>query len=168
MPEADSEREVYYDDLINPPTKPERPSPGPKAKETEVNTITAGASAPVKVPAREKAVSNPLKRQRTLVDMFGGSSVKKTKVDGSSFTVVSKSQTLNSIPFNLDDYINSLTEEQRGLLGLEIETMGKIWSVPMSQPLSTPFQYCMRLFSPTIHLILAANPLHTAQAKTPA
>lgn len=133
MPEADSEQEVYYEDLISPPMASERPTTGLKFKGTEVDAVVAGVSAaPVKVPAQENAVSNPLKRQRTLVDMFSGSSAKKTKVDGSS---VSKSQTLNSIPFNLNDFINSLTEEQRGLLGLEIETMGKSWSVSITPPL---------------------------------
>jgi uracil-DNA glycosylase len=63
------------------------------------------------------------------MDMFGDSSAKRTKVDGTSTAVVSKSQTLNSIPFNLSGFINSLTGEQRDLLGLEIETMGKSWSV---------------------------------------
>jgi hypothetical protein len=135
MPEADSEQEVYYEDLIGPPTKPERPTTGPKVKETEVKATSASVSAPDKVPAQENAVPNPLKRQRTLVDMFSGSSAKKTKVDGSSAAVVSKAQTLNSIPFNLNGFINSLTEEQRDLLGLEIGTMGKSWSVSTSPSL---------------------------------
>lgn len=133
MPE-DSEQEVYYEDLISPPTKLERPATGPKVKGTEANAVEAGVSAPGKVPAQENAVSNPLKRQRTLVDMFGGPSAKKSKVNGSYSTVVSKSQTLNSIPFNLNEFINSLTEEQRGLLGLEIDTMGKSWLVSISPP----------------------------------
>jgi len=132
MPEADSEQEVYYEDLIGPLTKPERSATDPKVKETEVKATPASVSAPDKVPAQENAVPNPLKRQRTLVDMFSSSSAKKTKVGGSSAAVVSKAQTLNSIPFNLDGFINSLTEEQRDLLGLEIETMGKSWSVSSS------------------------------------
>ena len=128
MSEANSEQEVYYEDLISPPTAPERPTTGPKVNGTEVKTTTAGASA--SVPAqKEGASSNPLKRQRTLVDMFGDSPAKKTKVDGSSSAVVPKRQTLNTIPFNLNGFINSLTGEQRDLLGLEIETMGKSWSV---------------------------------------
>jgi len=134
MPEADSEQEVYYEDLIVPPTKPERPTTGPKVKETEVKATPASSSAPEKVPAQENAVSNPLKRQRTLMDMFSGSSAKKTKINGPSAAVVSKTKTLNSIPFNLNGFINSLTEEQRDLLGLEIETMGKSWSVSTSPP----------------------------------
>lgn len=132
MPEADSEQEVYYEDLISPSIKPERPTTDPKVKETEVNATSAGVSAPDKVPAQENAGSNPLKRQRTLVDMFSGSSAKKTKVNGTSTAVMSKTQTLNCIPFNLNGFTDSLAEEQRDLLGLEIETMGKSWSVPTS------------------------------------
>lgn len=124
MPEADSEQEVYYEDLINPPTKHDEST---ASLQTELkSTVAAGGSD--KVSARQgNAGSNPLKRQRTLVDMFGSTSTKKTKVEGSSSVVVSKSQTLNSIPFKLNDFINSLTQEQRDLLGLEIETMGKSW-----------------------------------------
>ena len=129
MPEADSEQEVYYEDLINPPTKTERPTTGAgKEAETEMKAASASVSVPDEVPAQKNAISNPLKRQRTLVDMFSGSSAKKTKTDGSpAAAVVWKSQTLNSIPFNLNGFVNSLTEEQRDLLGLEIETMGKSW-----------------------------------------
>ena len=170
MPEADSEQEVYYEDLISPPSKPERPAASAKTKGTEVNAITAGVSAPIKVPAQENAISNPLKRQRTLVDMFGGPSAKKTKVDGSSSTVISKSKTLNTIPFNLNEFINSLTEEQRGLLGLEIETMGKSWSVSTSPPRLRNAVSILHstIPPPIIHPLPAANLFHTAQAKAAA
>jgi len=167
MPEADSEQEVYYEDLISLPTKTERPT-DPKVKETEVKATPASSSAPKKVPAQENAVSNPLKRQRTLVDMFSGSSAKKTKVDGRSAVVVSKTQTLNSIPFNLNGFINSLTEEQRDLLGLEIETMGKSWSVSTSPPPSPERRFNTILNRPLInHLVLVLNLTYTTQAKAP-
>lgn len=129
MPEADPEQEVYYEDLIGPATKTEPSTTGPKVEEAEVKATSANVSVPDKVPVRENSVSNPLKRQRTLVDMFSGSSAKKTKVGGPFAAVVSNAKTLNSIPFNLNGFVNSLTEEQRGLLSLEIETMGKSWSV---------------------------------------
>jgi len=135
MPEPDSEQEVYYEDLISLPTKTELPTTGAKVEETEAKDASASTPVPDRVPAQENAVPNPLKRQRTLMDMFGGSSAKKIKVGGSTAaSVVSKTQTLNSIPFNLNDFINSLTEEQRDLLGLEIETMGKSWLVSISPP----------------------------------
>ena len=135
MPEPDSEQEVYYEDLISLPTKTELPTTGAKVEETEAKDASASTPVPDRVPAQENAVPNPLKRQRTLMDMFGGSSAKKIKVGGSTAaSVVSKTQTLNSIPFNLNGFINSLTEEQRDLLGLEIETMGKSWLVSISPP----------------------------------
>ena len=141
MPEADSEQDVYYEDLLGPPVKPERSMTSPEVSGKEGKATSAGVSAPDKVPAQGNASSNPLKRQRTLVDMFSGSSAKRTKVDGTSTVVVSKIQTLNSIPFNLNGFINSLTEEQRDLLRLEIETMGKSWSVSTSPSLPrTPFR----------------------------
>ena len=147
MPEADSEQEVYYEDLISPPAKTELPTTEPKVEKTEVKAASASTSVPDKVPAQEKAVPNPLKRQRTLMDMLGGSSAKKTKVVGSTAAVVSNTKTLNSIPFNLNGFINSLTEEQRELLGLEIETMGKSWLVFVSPPPSTE-----RRFNTTLDL----------------
>lgn len=167
MPEADSEQEVYYEDLISPLAKPERSTTSPKVKETESKAASASASAPDEVPAQGNAVSNPLKRQRTLVDMFSGPSAKKTKVGGPSTAVVSKSQTLNSIPFNLSGFINSLAEEQRDLLSLEVEAMGKSWSVSTSPPLPQN----------TVSMPHLAIPLHssctdlklplTAQAEAP-
>jgi len=36
-------------------------------------------------------------------------------------------QPLNSIPFSLSEYVASLTEDQKRLLKLECETMGKSW-----------------------------------------
>ena len=157
MPEADSEQEVYYDDLIAPPTKTELPTADLKVKETEVKAASAGVSVPSKVPAKENIASNPLKRQRTLVDMFSSSSAKKTRVDGPSTAVVSKTPTLNSIPFNLNGFINSLSEEQRDLLSLEIGTMGKSWSVSVSPLPQITVSIPHRTTSPINHSGLEPN-----------
>jgi uracil-DNA glycosylase len=91
------------------------------------------------------------KRQRTLFDMLGsapsqGSNTlsKKPKLTASgssgnnndkpSQAAVSSSggspsglQTLNSIPFSSSEYVDSLTGDQKRLLKLECETMGKSW-----------------------------------------
>ena len=87
------------------------------------------------------------KRQRTLFDMLGSApsqgsntSSKKPKLAASSssgndnkFSAVSSSggssglQTLNSIPFSSSEYTDSLTGDQKRLLKLECETMGKSW-----------------------------------------
>jgi uracil-DNA glycosylase len=92
--------------------------------------------------------STQIKRQRTLVDMFSGSqgktsepSAKKLKLSASfsssSLTKTagagagsSKStgvQRLNSIPFSLSSFQESLTDEEKDLLKLECEVMGKSW-----------------------------------------
>lgn len=86
------------------------------------------------------------KRQRTLFDMLGsaptqntGTTSKKPKLTargaGDKRTVVgvqssagsNDQQALNSIPFSLSEYIDSLTDDQKRLLKLECETMGKSW-----------------------------------------
>lgn len=86
------------------------------------------------------------KRQRTIEDMFFGGKkgtgpVKKAKLSSSESKSdsVNKKITasaprtagllkLNSIPFSLSDFIDSLDEEQKRLLRLECEVMGKSWS----------------------------------------
>ncbi len=88
------------------------------------------------------------KRQRTLFDMLGSApnqgsntSSKKPKLTAASgssgnekLSAVSSSsggssglQPLNSIPLFLNEYIDSLTGDQKRLLKLECETMGKSW-----------------------------------------
>ena len=89
------------------------------------------------------------KRQRTLFDMFGsapnqgsstpskkpkftasgslGNDNKPSAVSSSGGSSASGLQPLNSIPFSLSEYIDSLTGDQKRLLTLECETMGKSW-----------------------------------------
>lgn len=96
------------------------------------------------------SASNPLKRQRTLVDMFvapknsqsaksGQRETKKAKLDVSNaasagatkakvpVTGSSGLQRLNFIPFSLSEFIESIPEDRRHLLKLECECMGKSW-----------------------------------------
>ena len=81
-----------------------------------------------------------VKRQRTLMDMLGGShdgakDAKKTRLSASASSAPKKNANslglpkLNSIPFSLSKFQDSLSEEQRRLLQLECEVMGKSWSV---------------------------------------
>lgn len=89
------------------------------------------------------AATGTLKRQRTLMEMVSSPSVsKKPRLDGKSIStitdgksnqnqntkiVASGVQPLNSIPFSLSTFQESLSEEVRPLLQLECETMGKSW-----------------------------------------
>lgn len=92
--------------------------------------------------------SNPLKRQRTLMDMFtvpknsqsektGQPEAKRVKVEtltsppacAAKPKVAGSSglQRLNFIPFSLSEFIESIPEDQRHLLRLECDCMGKSW-----------------------------------------
>lgn len=94
------------------------------------------------------SASNPLKRQRTLMDMFaapkdarsektGQPEAKKAKLDalnsssgGAAKIKIAGSaglQRLNFIPFSLKEFTESIPENQRDLLRLECECMGKSW-----------------------------------------
>ena len=127
------EETVYLEDL--------EPSCGVSAKED-----TDGSTAPTSVSTA--VASTQVKRQRTLVDMFSSSqgktsepSTKKIKLSASlSSTSSNKStviavngvkptgvQKLNSIPFSLSSFQDSLTEEEKKLLKLECEVLGKSW-----------------------------------------
>jgi len=105
-------------------------------------------------------VTAGVKRQRTLMDMFSNSSsssnsaelgskkLKTGATSGTSIRVSSSSgsfnrtgaaavnfglQPLNSIPFSLSEYQESLTDDQKRLLKLECDTMGKSWWVVFAE-----------------------------------
>jgi uracil-DNA glycosylase len=115
-----------------------------KDSEREHDENLKESASPSSTPASsQKASKNAYgKRQRTLLDMFAGGasnssepSIKKARVsdpnptpspnDGPSKP--SGLQKLNSIPFSLSEYKDSLTEEQKNLLRLECEVMGLTW-----------------------------------------
>ena len=123
------------------------------SKDEKVSTAIVASSD----PDREESTKPKLapststtngKRQRTLFDMLGsapsqGSNTpsKKPKLTASDagndnkLSAVSPSrgssasglQTLNSIPFSSSEYVDSLTGDQKRLLNLECQTMGKSW-----------------------------------------
>lgn len=79
-----------------------------------------------------------LKRQLSIADMFSKvprDNVKRLKTDTESSSTMRRVvslggvPSLNSIPLNLDAFRASLTPEESTLLKLEMETMGKSWSV---------------------------------------
>ena len=76
------------------------------------------------------------KRQRTLVDMFSSSQEKKsddpepsTKKFKMTVQGTASLTKLNSIPFSLSAFQESLSEEEKQLLALECDTLGKSWCV---------------------------------------
>jgi hypothetical protein len=129
---TDSQPTVYLEDIdptSKSPSKRERPDDDPQAENS--STIT---------PA-------PVKRQRTLEMMFSGSQ-NKTKgksalleglkpSGGSTSSIASDNCAtrpkasglvkLNSIPFSMTAYSESFSDEEKQLLQLECEVMGKSW-----------------------------------------
>lgn len=127
----DSQPTIYLED-IDPSSKStskrERPNDDPQAGDS--STIT---------PA-------PVKRQRTLQETFFGaqgkrkiSPLKGLKPSGGSASSIASDNTtqpkastsglvkLNSIPFSMTTYLESLSDEEKRLLQLECEVIGKSW-----------------------------------------
>ncbi|KAI0249155.1 uracil-DNA glycosylase-like protein [Lactifluus subvellereus] len=107
------------------------------------------------------------KRQRTLFDMLGSTpsqgsgnnNTKKPRLAASSSSdkssVVGKQQSsggsgglqsLNSIPFSSSEYVASLTEDQKRLLKLECETMGKSWLKVLKDEIKKPYFVSLKEF----------------------
>jgi uracil-DNA glycosylase len=125
---------VYLEDID--------PNYGTKQPE---QSLSSPHSSQGTVNASQERPSGSNKRQRTLEDMFFGGKkgkepVKKIKlstsdVEGGAVKKItapplktSGLRKLNSIPFSLSEFIESLNEEQKQLLRLECEVMGKSWS----------------------------------------
>lgn len=126
---------------------PESPSCHVTAASNDEQPSVAASSDHDEEPEPKPAPSTSTttgKRQRTLFDMLGSTSnqdskaiSKKPKLAASGSgnkpsaagTQPSAGSTgsLNSIPFSLAEYVASLTEDQKRLLELECETMGKSW-----------------------------------------
>jgi uracil-DNA glycosylase len=126
MAGSDTERVVYYEDLavtkidkenVGKDTEKDTAEPNDGKSQASLNRVESDT-----VPTTKTAV----KRQRTLLDMLGPSEVsaKKPKLGQSA-----SSQALNSIPFSMSTFQDSLSEEENKLLSLECETMGKSWQV---------------------------------------
>ena len=117
-------------------------------KERAVSSEKLKATAAANIPS----TNGTLKRQRTLMEMMSGGSKtsdaaggaqrsgKKQKTNSSppadekqearsSKAITNGLQPLNSIPFSLSSFKESLSDEARELLQLECETMGLSWWV---------------------------------------
>jgi len=140
---------VYLED-VEPPRK--TPADASASTESATQTKAGSTTAIIKaasLPGTAKASSGQKtasKRQLSISDMFtkesGNERAKRQKLGGANDTasgsngaMIKKSYSLgaipplNSIPLNLDAFRASLTEEERILLHLELETMGKSWCV---------------------------------------
>ena len=141
---SDSGRVVYLEDL-EAPTKEEATGGGKETKSSTAAVATATVVATKNASEKKETTKTAVKRQRTLMDMFSSGSssggtlpnAKKIKLDksGSSTSITDNSKasgnvaprTLNSIPFSPSEFVASLSDEEKRLLALEVESMGKSW-----------------------------------------
>ncbi|KAI0261506.1 uracil-DNA glycosylase-like protein [Gloeopeniophorella convolvens] len=164
MADPPKKRVVYLEDLEAPSSQASAASPdeepGADANAASVVSNAAGSAKP-KAAAAAPAKTTTGKRQRTLFDMMGpasassGSTTKKPKLAaGTQATSASTSasasapalQSLDSIPFSLSEYKAALTDDQRRLLRLECETMGKSWLKILKDELTKPYFLALKEF----------------------
>lgn len=135
---ASTGRAVYLED-IDGPSKITADAVQ-KAPDVAESGATVALKVETKVTVAEEKAAKPttVKRQRTLMDMFSdpapstGPAAKKIKLAGSGTTAsagtaLTSQAALNSIPFSLSAFQEQLSDEERKLLALECETMGKSW-----------------------------------------
>lgn len=133
---------VYLEDLEAPQSSPANSLSGSGEKENALVVASKTVTKTANDASNKSVVTKTSnKRQATLMDMFSGGSSqpskKKMRVESSVASITSETeassadtksgQTLNSIPFSLSGYTESLSDEEKRLLGLECETMGKSW-----------------------------------------
>lgn len=142
---------VYLEDL----EKPSSQATAASTNDEKPSVIAASSDHDENAKAKPTpSTTSNGKRQRTLFDMFGSTpsqgseapskkpkvaataaSSSRSKPSAASATAAqfpaggssSDQQALNSIPFSSSEYATSLTEDQKRLLKLECETMGKSW-----------------------------------------
>ncbi|KAF8525816.1 uracil-DNA glycosylase-like protein [Hysterangium stoloniferum] len=99
--------------------------------------------------SKGKAQEKSLKRQISISDMFSkaacGTAKRQRLGFDATITGVRKSLSLgavpplNSVPLNLDAFRASLNNEERVLLSLELETMGKSWLKVLTDEIKKPY-----------------------------
>ncbi|KAG6330836.1 hypothetical protein ID866_8252 [Astraeus odoratus] len=157
MTKPQGERVVYLEDVehtalltadVTPPASQESTS-----QQSTKSTVTVTSISPTGTTGR--------KRQHTLLDMFRGSQSSQSQKDperptkklkqsnGAALTITDSSSSitrLNSIPFSLSEYIESIPEDERHLLKLECECMGKSWLKLLKDEIRKPYFLSLKKF----------------------
>ncbi|KAF5392234.1 hypothetical protein D9757_001517 [Collybiopsis confluens] len=142
---SDEEQVEYYEDLapssspatsltLAPPS-----SPSPVASSPPASSPAGSVSKPTKTA---------VKRQMAITDLFQNSTPNSKRLKTSaSLTSVSSSPTkLNSIPFSMKTFQDSLNEEQAKYLRLECEAMGKSWLKLLQEEIKKPYFIALKRF----------------------
>ncbi|KAF9484336.1 uracil-DNA glycosylase [Pholiota conissans] len=128
---AEEDTTVYLGD-IQPSSRNKRPRQDDEQEETSFGKVSISE-----------------KRQRTLADMFSGR-LSKTNPRASSatkaFTIPPGLVKLNSIPFSLSAYLDSMSEPEKKLLKLECDVMGKVWLKVLEDEIRKPYFLSLKEF----------------------
>ncbi|KZT73084.1 uracil-DNA glycosylase [Daedalea quercina L-15889] len=150
------ERAVYLEDIEGPTEKKEAPQT--VRQDTSVAGATASKSQVEKtavVNEQKASATTTVKRQRTLVDMFPGGNApatKKIKVAAthtratSTASALTSQPSLNSIAFSLSEFQAAMSDEERKLLALECETLGKSWLKLLKDEIRKPYFLKLKRF----------------------
>lgn len=129
-------------------------SPGSQAETTDTAAAVVASVVTTATVAVSTAKEPMKKRQLNLTDMLSitpGTKRQRTTSTGSASSASSAPGTsglsgpprlvnglrpFNSIPFNMEVYQSSLSEEEKKLLALECETMGRTWVSPRASPVA--------------------------------
>jgi len=130
------EEAEYMEDLESPSFQTQ-PADDPTSVTTSVVTTATVAVAVAKETAKKRqlnltdmfSVTPGTKRQRTTSTgtASSASSPGGTSVPSGPPRLINGLRPFNSIPLNMDTYQSSLSEEEKKLLKLECETMGRTW-----------------------------------------
>ncbi|CAK5269204.1 unnamed protein product [Mycena citricolor] len=134
-------KEVVYLEDIPVSNKKEKPAPNSSPDTTNAHgkrqrTLLDMCFTPSADAKRQKLQhSTPAARFRATKD---GNSYQKRRVLGS--------QTLNSIPFSLSSFVEGLSDEQRALIALECDVIGKSWLKVLTDELVQPYFLNLKKF----------------------
>ncbi|GJE94507.1 uracil-DNA glycosylase [Phanerochaete sordida] len=157
---SDSERVVYLEDL-EATTTTEVKDDGTENKVSNAKVATTAVTETKNASDKKETPKTGTKRQITLTDMFTSSSstqsnAKKLKLDkagtSSSVAVSSKKSglqatgSLNSIPFSPSEFVASLSDDEKRLLALEIEGIGKSWLKLLKDEIRKPYFLKLKKF----------------------
>ena len=129
---GDDDRVVYLEDLEQPvvaATKENVSLSVTEKTDTTATTVIADTKLKKTSSLEKKTATGATKRQRSLMDMFpsGSSTVSSSSSSRDSKVAKTGTPSLNSIPFSMSDFQSELSDEEKMLLQLECETMGKSW-----------------------------------------
>ncbi|KAL1659922.1 uracil-DNA glycosylase-like protein [Schizophyllum commune] len=92
-------------------------------------------------PAKKDGAAEPALKKPKLVASASSSSVTSSPTKAASGI-----QTLNSIPFSVSAFVESLSDEQKRLLKLEIECMNKTWLKILQDEIKKPYFIALKRY----------------------